>query len=87
MPEDATEVTLILKDGRSYTEVVTHATGSLQNPMTDSQLDAKFRTLASDGLSKRRANTLLENLWNLDQAPDIRQALAMTRMRGRTVRL
>ena len=86
MAEDATEVTLTLRNGKSYTQAIAHATGAPQNPMTDDQLNAKFQTLARDGLSKRRVSGLLESLWRLEDAPDIRPVLALTRMRRRKVR-
>ncbi|HIN05797.1 MAG TPA: MmgE/PrpD family protein [Dehalococcoidia bacterium] len=86
MAEDATQVTITLNDGRTYTQEVLHATGSPENPMTDAQLEVKFRTLAGDALSKARVNTLLEELWTLDDAPDIGQVMSRTKIRGRTVR-
>lgn len=42
MPKDACRVTVVLKDGTTVTEVVEHATGSVDQPMTDDQLRAKF---------------------------------------------
>jgi len=85
--EDATQVTLTLNDGRTYTEEVLHATGSPENPMTDAQLEVKFRTLAGDALTKAKVNTLLGTLWTLDEAPGICQAMSLTKIRGRTVRI
>ena len=86
MPEDSTQVTLSLNDGRSYTEEIVHATGAPENPMTDSQLDTKFQSLAGDALSKARVSRLLGTLWELDEVPDIGQAIALTKIRGRTLR-
>ena len=86
MAEDATQVTLTLNDGRTYTEEVVHATGAPENPMTDAQLETKFRSLAGDGLSKAGVNKLLETLWALDEVPDIGQVMALTKIRGRTLR-
>ena len=54
--------------------------------MTDAQLDAKFRTLAGDGLSKARVKKLLETLWALDEVPNIGQTIALTKIRSRTLR-
>ncbi|HIM37247.1 MAG TPA: hypothetical protein EYM38_04385 [Dehalococcoidia bacterium] len=87
MAEDATQVILTLNDGRTYTEEVLHATGSPENPMTDAQLEVKFRSLAGDVLSKARVNNLLENIWSLDEAPDIGRVMSRTKIRGRTVRI
>ena len=84
--EDTAEVTLTLKDGGSHTEVVTHATGSPNNPMTDGQLNDKFRNLVGDVLPGKRVERLLEMLWGLDKAGDIRDLMALTRTGRRTVR-
>ena len=81
LQEDAAAVTLKLKDGRAYTETVVHATGSPENPMTDSQLEDKFRSLASEVLPRRRAERLLALLWDMDEAADIREVVALARTR------
>jgi 2-methylcitrate dehydratase PrpD len=86
MAEDAGEVTLTLKDGASHTETVTHATGSLKNPVTDGQLTGKFRNLVGDVLPGKRVERLLKMLWDLDKAGDIRDLMALTRTTRRTVR-
>ena len=86
MAEDAGEVTLTQKDGASHTETVTHATGSLKNPMTDGQLNDKFRNLVGDVLPGKRVERLLEMLWDLDKAGDIRDLMALTRTTRRTIR-
>jgi 2-methylcitrate dehydratase PrpD len=80
LAEDAAEVTLVLKDGRSYTEKVTHATGAPGNPMTDAHLETKFRTLAGEVLPRGRVERLLALLWKLDQVPDVGEVVALTRM-------
>jgi len=65
--QDACEITLTLHDGSTYTEHVAHATGTLENPMTDMQLEEKFRTLAECVLPKNRVDRLLDMLDMLDR--------------------
>jgi 2-methylcitrate dehydratase PrpD len=84
MPEDAAEVTLTMKDGSSYTETVPHATGAPENPITDSQLEAKFRTLASRALPRKRVERLLAMLWEVDRVPNVVELVRLTRMPRRT---
>ena len=84
MPEDAAEVTLTMKDGNSYTETVPHATGAPENPITDSQLEAKFRTLASRALPRKRVERLLAMLWEVDRVPNVVELVRLTRMPRRT---
>ena len=76
--EDAAEVTVTLRDGRSITESVAHATGAPENPMTDAQLEQKFRTLAHRVLSQSQADELLAALWALDTADDVTGVMALT---------
>ena len=86
LAEDAALVTLALKDGRSYTQKVEHATGAPENPMTDAQLDEKFLALVGDVLPKRRTKGLLASLWDLDRAADVREVINLTRITKRVVR-
>ncbi len=86
MPEDAAEVTITLKDGRSYTEKVPHATGAPQNPITDSQLEAKFRALAARTLPPRRVERLLAMLWEVDRLSGVGELMRLTRMPRRRAR-
>ena len=76
--EDAAEVTVTLRDGRTITESVAHATGAPENPMTDAQLEQKFRTLAHRVLSQSQADELLAALWALDTADDVTGVMALT---------
>lgn len=58
--EDEAYVTILLKDGRVITRHVEHAIGSLERPMSDTQLDDKFRGLAEPVLGRDRAEALIE---------------------------
>lgn len=58
--EDEAYVTILLKDGRVITRHVEHAIGSLERPMSDAQLDDKFRGLAEPVLGRDRAEALIE---------------------------
>ena len=70
-------VTLVLKDGRSYTERVDHPTGTPERPMSDDQISAKFRGLAADVLPGQRSEELLSALWKLDEVPDMRSVMQL----------
>ncbi len=47
--EEEAYVTISLRDGRKLERHVAHAVGSLERPMSDADLEAKFRGLA-DGV-------------------------------------
>ncbi len=57
MPEDAADLELVTVDGKRHQVKVAHAVGSLEKPMTESQLKAKFvgQAQATIGLEKSEA--------------------------------
>ena len=81
--EGSAIVTLTLKDGRSYTEMIPHATGTPENPLTDDQLDAKFRALAGEVMSRERVERALSRLWDMENMDDIRELFPLLRMTRR----
>jgi len=68
--EDEVYVTITLKDGRALSMHVEHAIGSLERPMSDAQLEAKFRGLAEANLGKARTDALLALCWSADRIPE-----------------
>ena len=60
LAKDQAEVTIVLTDGRQVKTRVEHAVGSLVNPMSDADLDDKFRSLCDAILPKEQADRLLE---------------------------
>ncbi len=55
-----------LDDGTRFEKVVLDASGSVANPMTPAQIDAKFRGLVGPVLGDIRAEALLRDLRKLD---------------------
>jgi 2-methylcitrate dehydratase PrpD len=75
VPQDACELTLTLADGSSCTEHVAHATGTLENPMSDSQIEEKFRALALCVLPQDRVDQLLDVLGRLERLEDVSELI------------
>jgi len=75
--EESVYVTAHLNDGRSVKVHVEHAIGSLQKPMTDADLEGKFRDLSNPILGADRVNAILKSCWNLGQAPELQGLLAL----------
>ncbi len=70
IPEDQVRMAIFLKGGQRLDKFVEHATGSARNPMSNAQLEAKFKGLASGVLPADRITRLIELCWNLEHAPD-----------------
>ena len=86
MAEDASEVTITLRNGQEHSQRIEHATGAPDNPMTDAQLNEKFRALVGDVFPPAEVDLMLSALWDLDQAPDVGGVIALTHLADRTVR-
>lgn len=77
--EAAADVTAVLKDGRRVHVFVEHAIGSLQRPMSDADLGAKFHALADPVLGGARSASLLEQAWAVASLSDLRILAAAAR--------
>jgi 2-methylcitrate dehydratase PrpD len=68
--EDAAHVRVRLLDGRVVERTVEHALGSVARPMTDRDLEAKFRSLCAPVLANEAIDALLSACWLLEQSSD-----------------
>jgi 2-methylcitrate dehydratase PrpD len=75
--------TAVLKDGRTLKEVVEHPTGSPECPMTDKQVEAKFRALTLDALPQDHSEALLNASWQLENIADLGDLASLIRSDGR----
>jgi 2-methylcitrate dehydratase PrpD len=65
----AAHVRIALKDGRVLERDVPHAIGSLEKPMSDRALEAKFRQLAAD--TSCDAEQLIRLVWSLEDLDNV----------------
>ncbi|NBY03818.1 MAG: MmgE/PrpD family protein, partial [Betaproteobacteria bacterium] len=75
MDEASADVTALLKDGRQVHVFVEHAIGSVQNPMSDAQLEAKFHRLADGVIGAQRAEAAIAACWATGQASGVQTLL------------
>ena len=76
--EASVDVTAILKNGKQVHLFIEHAIGSVENPMTDSNLEQKFTSLTEPVIGKEKTRQLISTLWKLGQASDLRQILSLS---------
>ena len=75
--EASVHVTAVLKDGRRVHVFVEHAIGSLQNPMTDANLEAKFHGLSDPILGAAQTRELIKACWAIGQAGSVAEVVAL----------
>jgi 2-methylcitrate dehydratase PrpD len=77
--EESADVTAVLRDGRRVHVFVEHAIGSLQRPMTDAALAAKFATQADPMLGAARTAELIAACRRLGTLADVRELTMLAR--------
>jgi 2-methylcitrate dehydratase PrpD len=70
LAEDAAHVRIRLKDGRLLERHVAHALGSLENPMSDRDLEEKFRNLSASVLDGAAIDAIVAACWSLERIED-----------------
>jgi 2-methylcitrate dehydratase PrpD len=68
--EDQVRIAIRLKGGKVLEKYVEHAVGSLGRPMSDADLEAKFRGLADGILSKPESDKLIRLCWDIAKLKD-----------------
>jgi 2-methylcitrate dehydratase PrpD len=68
--EDQVQVSIKLKNGKTLEKYVEHAVGSLDRPMSDADLEGKFRGLAQGILSKSETDKLIRLCWDVGKLVD-----------------
>jgi 2-methylcitrate dehydratase PrpD len=68
--EAEVEITVTFEDGTTVTRHVERAIGSRDVPLTDEQLDTKFRTQSAPVIGEVQAASLLRTAWGLEDLGD-----------------
>jgi 2-methylcitrate dehydratase len=74
------QLEVVLKSGARRTVRVEYHRGHFKNPMTDAEMEEKFRLLAQKHLSADRVDNLLRLLWGLESEPQVSAIIAAARV-------
>jgi 2-methylcitrate dehydratase PrpD len=75
--DDEVLVTVTMQDGTRYMKHVEHAVGNVERPMTDAQLEDKFRDLATRVIDSGRAERIIKMCWAFEQLADSRELIEL----------
>ena len=73
----ANRITVKLSSGRVISKQVDYHKGHPKNPMTDEDVENKFRTLTKKYLLGKQVRRLLEAFWNLERTKDLSKLLSL----------
>ena len=65
---------------RCFEISVSYHKGHCKNPMSDTEVEDKFRSLTCDLLSPAQTRALLDRLWHLEEVKDIGEVIRMTKI-------
>jgi 2-methylcitrate dehydratase len=75
-------ITIRLKNSRTISKEVVFPRGHARNPMTDQEVEAKFRSLAEPMLVNSKISQIIDRCWNLDKQSDIGELLGLLKVEG-----
>jgi len=70
-PGTPTIVEVVTKSGEKYSSKVVHPRGSYKNPMTDEELEGKFKELTGKYLTQKQIDNVLKVVWKLEKEKSI----------------
>jgi 2-methylcitrate dehydratase PrpD len=76
--EDQANIEVELRDGRKLSKFVEQSLGNIHRPLTDKQLDEKFRDQAVLVLPARDVESIIQLCWKIDQLDDVGELVAAT---------
>ena len=74
------DMDVVLKNGQREAIRVEYHRGHPKNPMTDAEIEEKFRPLAGHVLAPAQVDALLKQLWALDTLPAMKPLFELTRI-------
>jgi 2-methylcitrate dehydratase len=69
---------IVTSSGQRFQSVVEYHRGHWKNPMSQSEVEAKFTKLAADVLKPEQGARLLEALWRLEELTDAGEIVRLT---------
>lgn len=76
--EDQAGIEVELRDGRKLSKFVEQSLGNIHRPLTDKQLEEKFRDQAILVLPAREVESVIQLCWKIDQLDDVGLLVAAT---------
>ena len=73
-PDDKLATVIVTtRDGKVYSAHTEYPKGDWENPVSDTELEEKFRMLTKKALRDKKASQIIDMVWNLDELNNINQ--------------
>jgi 2-methylcitrate dehydratase len=64
---------VINHDGRKLVATTSYPNGHYRNPLTDREVEAKFRHTSEEALTEQQCDRALQLLWSLEDLPNLEE--------------
>ena len=71
LTEDQAHIEVDLPNGKTLSKLVLQSLGNIQRPLTNRQLEEKFRDQAVQALPAHQVERLIELCWSIDELSDV----------------
>jgi 2-methylcitrate dehydratase len=68
---------IITKDGRRFEKIVARPHGVDDDPLSDKELEDKFRDMAAQRMGKAQVKNIIETVWNVEKLDNMRKLAAL----------
>jgi 2-methylcitrate dehydratase len=75
-----TQIDVTMRNGQRIVETASHPKGHAKNPMSDSDVESKFAGLCEDYIAPVHRAQLVEALWKVSEAKNVRSVLDLVRI-------
>ncbi len=75
-------IEVTMRDGKKHSASVEYFKGHAKNPLSDNEVEHKFRELTAGRLEAGQADRILETVWKLDTLADIGQLIDLMAIKG-----
>jgi 2-methylcitrate dehydratase PrpD len=77
LAKDQAQATLIPVSGDRIEARIAHASGTVDNPMTNGAIESKFFANVTQLVGSERARQIAATVWKLDKLGDVRELIAL----------
>ena len=70
-------VNITTTDGHTFSEQLDYPKGDPRNPLSDAEIEEKFRALADGVLSSKAQGKLIDAIWNLEKCTSVTKLMAL----------
>jgi 2-methylcitrate dehydratase len=73
-------VNITTTDGRTFSKQLDYPKGDPRNPLSDAEIEEKFRALAEGVLSAKAQDKLIDAIWNLEKCASVAKLMALMKV-------